>query len=109
MDLYDKKSRWKIYLAAGGALILLVSLFYTRFLAKHLTAQVYNQMEVTATAWLEIVEGTSEDVTFANNIIALNKNIPAMIVNDKTEIIYAINFKVDDPQSEYLKRQLEKI
>ncbi|GAB5552829.1 MAG: HAMP domain-containing sensor histidine kinase [Saprospiraceae bacterium] len=109
MDLYDKKSRWKIYLAAGGALILLVSLFYTRFLAKQLTAQVLNQMEVTATAWQEIVEGTSEDVTLANAIIALNKDIPAMIVNDKTEIIGAINFKINDTQSEYLKRQLAKI
>ena len=96
MDLYDKKSRWKIYLAAGGALILLISLFYTRFLVSHLTSQVLNQMEVTATAWQEIVEGTSEDVTLANNIIALNENIPAMIVNDKTEIIGAINFKIDD-------------
>ena len=109
MDLYDKKSRWKIYLAAGGALILLISLFYTRFLVSHLTSQVLNQMEVTATAWQEIVEGTSEDVTLANSIIALNENIPAMIVNDKTEIIGAINFKIDDTQSDYLKRQLEKI
>lgn len=110
MDLYDKKSRWKIYLAAGGALILLVSLFYTRFLANHLTEQVYNQMEVTAAAWAELFEeGREVDLTLASEIVKLNKYIPAMIVNDGTEIVDAINFKNNDPESEYLKQQLAKI
>lgn len=111
MDIYDRKSRWKIYLAAGGALILLISLFYTRFLAKQLTEQVYSQMEYVAAANREISDTTrlQTDFTLALAIIDLNTSIPSMIVNDGNKITSAKNFKNNDPKSEYLKQQLEKI
>ena len=36
MDIYSRKSRWKLYLGVGGAIILLISLFYTRYLSQML-------------------------------------------------------------------------
>ena len=107
MELYSKKSRWKIYLAAGGVVILLVSMLYTRFLAQQLSAQVFKQMEIFAEAQNQFADPLTQDFTFATRIMELNDKIPAMIVNDGKDIVDSKNFPQEDEA--YLKRQLEKI
>ncbi len=108
MDLYQKKSRWKIYLAIAGVIILLISLFYTRFLANHLTRQVEKQVEVFADAQRSIKSGGDNvDYTLAYQIIKKNNNIPVMIVQDGKTFESPVNFPRED--TTYLKKQLELI
>ena len=45
MDIYSRKSYWKWYLAAGGALIVILSLAYTRYLGEQLAAREKQQVE----------------------------------------------------------------
>ena len=45
MDIYSRKSYWKWYLAAGGALIVILSLAYTRYLGDQLAEREKQQVE----------------------------------------------------------------
>ena len=45
MDIYTQKSRWKIYLAIAGILIVALSMAYTNYLADKLTIEERNKMD----------------------------------------------------------------
>ena len=109
MDLYSKKSRGKLYLGTAGAIIVLISLFYTNYLAQQLVEQVYDQIEIVAAARTEITDPRNQqvDYTFPSQILQMNDNIPTMIVNDGKEIVDAQNFRKSDP--EFLEKELRKI
>lgn len=103
MDLYDKKSRWKIYLAIAGVIILLVSLFYTRFLVRQLAAEARYKVEVTLLAYNKLLEDNPEDVCyncrdidFLLSIIDKNTTIPLILAeNGKPQgVDYVRNMEV---------------
>ena len=45
MDIYKRKSRWKWYLAAAGAVIVLISMFYTKYLTDRLEEEELKKVE----------------------------------------------------------------
>ena len=55
---YEKKSKWKLYLGAAGALVLAFSLFYTNYLAQKLTEGEKNKMLLWAKAYESISKNT---------------------------------------------------
>lgn len=116
MDLYDKKSRWKIYLAIAGVIILLVSLFYTRFLVKQLTKEARYKVEVNLKAFNEYLKDDTKDpcydckdITFLLEIINKNTTIPVILAeNGKPQgLDYARN--VDVETTEELTTLLERM
>ena len=116
MDLYSKKSRWKIYLAIAGIVILLVSLFYTQFLARHLVEEVKYKAELMGIAQTKITEDFDpndpcepcKDVTIYGQIIEKNQSIPILLVEDgKVQEGGWIGFNTDD--TAVLNRELEKM
>lgn len=43
--MYENKSRWKWYLAAGGLLIVLISLGYTNYVTSQLAAEERHKVQ----------------------------------------------------------------
>jgi anti-sigma regulatory factor (Ser/Thr protein kinase) len=113
MDIYSRKSRWKLYLAAAGIIIVLISLVYTNYLTSQLAKEERNKVQIWARAMEQLNEPLMEeceqckDLTLLLEIIQSNKTIPVMQVSENGQIIDAVNFGGDDPED--LKRQLRKM
>lgn len=91
-DIYARKSQWKWWLALAGAVIILISLLYTKYLADRLAAEEVNKAEQFATAMKTITaSGTDSiqtqcDVTFAFQIIEHNNTIPVIVLDEHYRI-----------------------
>ena len=113
MDIFSRKSRWKIYLVAGGALILIVSLVYTRYLSKMLAESERTKVEIFVSALNRITDenrSDNEDITLQREIVSNNTTIPVAIVNDKGEVDFAVNFGTGlDEDQEYVLKEVEKL
>lgn len=111
MDIYTRKSRWKLYLAIAGLIILLISIFYTNYLAQNLAAGERKEAQLLAQAWESISTADLEkDVTFQSEIIKSNNNIPAIVVNMRGKIDYAVNFGGDKNENiPFLEKELAQI
>ncbi len=112
MELYAKKSRWKIYLAIGGLLIVAISMAFTNYLANKLAQEERKKAE----NWLVALERTATagldncDYTLHQKILESNTTIPVILVNDRGGIDHAINFGEEQEQNDaFLKRELEKM
>ncbi len=102
--MYQQKSKWKIWLAVMGVVIILASFLYTQYLTPRLKAEERNRIEAVADAYSESsapnVETTSpeyqdwlnEDLTDFQKIIDRNTSIPMIIENDRGFIDLAKNY-----------------
>lgn len=92
MDIYTRKSYWKWYLAAGGALIIIISLLYTRYLADRLIEREKQQAEQFAEAMRMLAKMRTDttsyywDLTLNLKIIEQNTTIPVVLLNESGEI-----------------------
>ncbi len=108
MDIYSKKSRWKIYLAVAGIFIVLTSLLYTNQITSKLAEEEQKRMELFFFAHEQFNLGIS-DFTLHNMVIQGNTTIPALMVVDD-QIVEGggyINFPKED--LDYLQRQLQQM
>jgi sensor histidine kinase YesM len=85
-DIYEKKSRWKWYLAGAGLLIILISMVYTQYLVDKLKGEERNRMklyqqsmEITATLDNELPENVKVLIA---DIIKSNDNIPVILTDE---------------------------
>ncbi len=99
MDIYTQRSRWKIYLAIAGISILLISLFYTNYLAQRLREGERNKALLLFDAYTTIFSQETlatpdleADLTLPTNIILSNTDIPIMLVTNENEVLYGRNF-----------------
>lgn len=97
MDIYGRKSRWKIYLAVFGLVIVAASLYFSSRLANELRVSERQQAQNLAGAFHELSDLDDEsalyiDVTFFNSILESNKTIPVIIVEDMDKILWTKNF-----------------
>ena len=101
MDIYTKKSRWKIYLALAGMLIVAISMVYTNYLADQLKEEERKKAETylfTISKILgdpenpDLISENDCDYTLHQVVMASNTTIPVIIVNDRGGIDFAINF-----------------
>jgi len=115
MNIYSRKSRWKLYLAIGGCLIVLLSTLYTSYLAKGIAYEEETKVANYLNAVTEVGKPLDEDCedcmdyTFYTNIISSNKTIPVIIIDDRGNIDsqYAINFPKSDSAS--LAKELKRL
>lgn len=99
MDMHTQRSHWKIYLALAGIAILLISLFYTNYLAQRLREGERNKALLLFDAYDTIfsqenaeTQDLEVDLTLPLNIIESNKDIPILVVSNEDEVLYARNF-----------------
>lgn len=93
-----------------GALILVTSLVYTRYLSKMLAQSERTKVENFVTALHQLSDPNvplDQDVTFQQSIISSNTTIPVAIVNDNGGIDYAANFERES--LDYVKKEVEKL
>lgn len=115
MDHNRQRSHWKIYLAIAGLVILLISLFYTTYLAQRLREGERNKALLLFDAYKTINDQSDPetadveaDLTLPTNIIIANNDIPIMVVDKDDMVLYAKNFGEDlDTNQEFLKEKLK--
>lgn len=115
-DIYAPRSRWKIYLAIAGISILLISLYYTNYLAQRLREGERNKAMLLYDAYTDILSQESletqdleTDLTLPTNIIISNTDIPIIWVTSNNEVV-GKNFGPDlDTNSAFLQQRLVKI
>ncbi|GJM35151.1 MAG: two-component sensor histidine kinase [Saprospiraceae bacterium] len=115
MDIYQRTSRWKIYLAIGGIIIVLISMIYTNHLASQIAEQEKKTTQIWTMAQEEINDLDDEDyayvdVTLHNEILLSNTNIPVILVNERGGINAAINFgEGKDDNEDFLKNEVKRM
>ena len=115
MDIYKKKSTWKIYLAILGVLIVAVSLIYTNYLAGKLAEEEKKKVELWLMAIEEINDFDNEDIDYCgleipSFIIRSNTTIPVIIVNEREGIDAVANFDRELEGNEaYFKEEVAKL
>src|SRR5690606_15722513 len=98
MDKQRARSNWKIYLGLAGAIIILISLFYTGYLAQQLRDGERNKALLLFDAYETISNANPEpgepepDLTLPSIIIESNEDIPIMVVSESGEVLSARNF-----------------
>jgi len=115
MDIYKKKSTWKIYLAILGVLIVAVSLIYTNHLAGKLSEEEKKTVELWLMAIEEINDFDNEDIDYCgleipSFIIRSNTTIPVIIVNERGGIDAVANFDRDlEGNESFFKKEVAKL
>ena len=115
MDMYQQKSRWKIYLALAGILIITISMIYTNFLVNNLKKEEQRKVALFVKAYEELKSWEPEfeencDYTFLNEYIISNQTIPVILVNERGAIVTARNYSEEqDTNIAYLASRLELI
>ena len=87
MDIYKQKSRWKIYLAIAGLVIVAVSLVYTKYLTDQLADEERKKAKKLELAYEYTAgnmdpDGVQCDVTFQATFFQDNTNIPVILLSE---------------------------
>ncbi len=114
MEIYNTKHTWKWWLALAGVVIVILSFFYSNYLANRLMEEEKKKAElwVMATQLITATSMESEgedpcDYTLHFKVQSANTTIPAILVNDRGLIDGWVNFETDN--KEVILNQLEKI
>lgn len=112
MDIYTRKSRWKIYLVILGLIIVAVSMVYTNYLAGQLEKEERDKVANWLLA-LELIEDLDEeeqdycDLDLHLKILESNSTIPVILVSNGGTITQAINFGAEKDTNEvFLQKEL---
>ncbi len=116
MDIYRKKSRWKLYLAIVGLLIVLLSAYYTQNLTRRLAEEEHKKIELWFRAQESLVKPMDEaclaceDFTLETEILQSNTTLPLILVSETGEILSALNFgEKRDTDQVFLEKELKKL
>ncbi len=111
--MYNRKSSWQIYLAIGGAVILLVSLIYTYYLSQQLAEGERQKVNNFILAQEQINDPDRPDdaeLTLQLQILQSNTNIPVILMSKTGDIQYAVNFGEDlDNNEDFLLQQVANL
>lgn len=112
MDIYTQKSRWKWYLGVAGALIVLLSAFFTIYLTSKLSEEERNKLDLLSESLERIVNYPEDaDLTLHNAMMAANTTVPIMIYDYESDVIVdAVNFgKAFEGDDSYFRSRLKKL
>jgi len=111
-DIYTQKSRWKILLGVAGLIIVLITLFYSNYLANKLKENEKNNVELFAETLKSTFRGSVEiekDLTLNLAILERINNIPVILEND-AGILMGENFADSTiHDQDFLNQELEEI
>ncbi|MCC7465001.1 MAG: HAMP domain-containing histidine kinase [Saprospiraceae bacterium] len=119
MDIYTRKSYWKWYLAAGGTLIVILSLAYTRYLGEQLAAREKQQVEQYLEAQRTLASSSGDpyqsfycDISFQLKVVQSNTTVPILLLNERGGIDGYTNVGEDENDSistEALQRVYQRL
>ncbi|MFN0215567.1 MAG: sensor histidine kinase [Saprospiraceae bacterium] len=106
MDIYTRKSYWKWYLVAGGALIVALSLAYTRYLGNQLAEREKQQVEQYLEAQRTLATSSGDpyqsfycDISFQLKVVQGNTTVPILLLNERGGIDGYTNVGEDENDS----------
>ncbi len=107
MEIYQNKSRWKIYLGIAAIVILAISVVYTNFIAAKLAEGERGKVElyVMAMNTLNNTDLNLEDQLSTELAIVENSKIPVISVGETGKIFDSRNY----PEGADIEKELEKI
>ena len=110
MDIYKKRSYWKLILAIAGAAIVVITLLYSYYLSSNLAKNEDKNARLYALALNNMYEDTDLNASFElEGEITLNNAIPT-IVESETGDLVGINFgESQNNDQEYLRSVIEKL
>lgn len=114
MDIYQRKSRWKIYLAVAGICIIAISMIYTIYISQQLAEGEKSKVELYKKVQQSLNDPSNlnKDISLETDLINSDilKNIPIIFV-DETENIYGgANWGADkDTNMVFLQKKLAEI
>ena len=108
MEIYQKKSRWKVYLAIAGVVIMLISMLFTNYLASQLAEDERDKV----TLFFKAVESQSatnrsleDDTTMEIYVTSTIDDIPVILVTEAGTIDSSVGF----PENADIEKELQKI
>lgn len=110
MDIYEKRSYWKIILAVAGALIVIVTLLYSYYLSSNLAENEDKNARLYALALKNIYEDENLEATFElEQEVTFNNAIPTIIENEMGEL-KGTNFgESNNEDQEYLRKVVDRL
>ena len=126
MRLIPVSSRWPLYLAAAGLLIVIASVWYTNRLADQLAVIEQNYVTVYELTMQKVLQdniertdaqgnredgddpagGTSSDYSIETYVLQNNTTVPAILVDEFGGVVDAVNFGERGVDSVYIQEQL---
>jgi signal transduction histidine kinase len=107
MNIYDKKSHWKWYLAVAGVFIIVISMVYTNYVASKLAEEERRKVQIWLTALEEIQDPNPEAFILHGQVLESNVTVPMLLVSEAGEIDDARNYgSSKDTNSVFLKEKL---
>ncbi len=110
MNIYQKRSAWKIAMVVAGLLTMVVVVIYTNYLAAQLKQGVYNSVYLLAKAQEDVAkdpDNLDRDLTMSLEIIQANNTIPIIAINDNGDLDWR-NFP-EGTTEEDIRKELEKL
>ncbi len=111
MDLYSKKTRWKIYLLIAGFVIIILSIAFTNYLVNKLSIEEQKRMNQYKLALESISDPSLDskcDITFQSNIIEQNTAVPIVLMDKDGNIIDSKNFD-NEKDTLGIRKELDKM
>ncbi|MEY3051977.1 MAG: hypothetical protein RLY31_1762 [Bacteroidota bacterium] len=111
MDIYKQKSRWKLYLAVAGILIITISMVYTRYLAGLLAAEEVKRVSQLKLAVETLSIGTEDidayqcDVRLQMELLESNTTIPVLWVDENYAPLDARNYGPEKDTSQVFRQE----
>lgn len=110
MDIYSKRSYWKIILAIAGALIVIITLLYSYYLSSNLAENEDKNARLYAIALKNIYQDQNLEATFElEQEITFNNAIPT-IIEDEFGNLKGTNFgESKNNDQEYLQSVVDRL
>jgi len=113
MDIYKRKSRWKIYLAIAGIVFAVITMVYSNYLARKLAELEKTNVRVYSQAIKELANAQADlnaEVELPLEILEGFDNIPIIIEADNGEL-EGYNFPGDETilDQEFLQKEKDAI
>lgn len=109
MDIYQKKSRWKLILFLAGLMIVLISLVYTNQIARQIAEEERAKAKLWASA-VNAANGGVDELTFILSLLSSNKTIPAILTDERGRVQEKINLDENrEDDEEYIQKQLAEM
>lgn len=99
---------WRVYFFVAGAIIIIISTFYTKYLTDSIAESEKKKVELFAETMELIVNDANDlnaDVKYAQSVLEKVNEVPVILVDESGEIFLSSNF----PPNADLEKELEKI
>lgn len=104
MEIYQRKSRWKLYLAIAGVLLLMISMMFTNYIASRLAQEEQDKVRLFLLAYERLQTGGGDDDKTLELELVKTFNVPVILVGETGDITDK-NF----PEGADIEKELKKL